>query len=267
MAGGDRGNWARVRRALRVTGAGAFVVAAGAGSLALGAAGAGAAPATSLTCGSVVTSTTTLTHTLTCRSYEGDDLTIEASGITFNLGGHTIVSHSSETGVAIEVDGGSHVTVTNGHVVTAWTGVVATGTTYLTITHVGISDPVFYTDDYGFVLFGDSHLAVTDDVVTGGTEGVSGEHVSTSSISSNTIDDSLLLGFNVFNFSHTTISANTVSDSGGDGIFLATPAADTVSGNRVEYDADYGVYATTRVSGVNIDVGTPDHCYNAVCIG
>ncbi len=72
-------------------------------------------PATALaavTCGETITEDTTLTADLTCPSGTGIALSIDASNITLDLGGHTISGDPFETGVLVNVQDG--ITIKNG---------------------------------------------------------------------------------------------------------------------------------------------------------
>jgi hypothetical protein len=75
----------------------------------IGAAVAGAAPV--VQCGAAISTSMTLRANLTCSGYDGDALTITASNVTLNLGGHTITGDYDYAGVYIE---GSRDTVQGG---------------------------------------------------------------------------------------------------------------------------------------------------------
>lgn len=255
------------RRGIRWGGAAALVMAAGAATLATGTGPAGAA-ATTLSCGSTVTASVTLTHTLTCQTYGGAALTIGAPGVTLNLGGHVIYSHPFD-GTGVYVRDESHVTITNGLIVTAWTGIAAQGVTWLTVSHVSVTASTRpYTDDFGFEVEEVSHATISGNTVTGGTLGFAGSYLYTSTISGNTFDGAGQKGIDVTGLFHSAVSSNAVIHSAGDGIYVGDRVTDgTVSGNRVEYDSGYGVDSQEKVPGVNLDPGTPDGCINVVCIG
>jgi parallel beta-helix repeat protein len=101
------------------------VVLASAGALsAIGPVSALAAPAASVSCGTELTVSTTLTRDL--LGCAGDGLVVGADGITVNLNGHLIAGNpnGSPSGIGVRVTGHHNVTVTNGTVQGFWRGVV-----------------------------------------------------------------------------------------------------------------------------------------------
>jgi hypothetical protein len=280
-----------VRLRLRFLCAGTLGTVLVLGSLALGEATAGATPATNLHCGSVVTSSTTLNGTLTCKAYDGlGDLEIEAGGVTLNLGGHTIVAHSSEGGVGVYDNGHFDVTVMNGKIETAFTGVVAVDVTHFTAEDLTVSAAT-RDDDFSFNLEDGIHLIIMDNTIRNQDEGIDADDIGTSTISNNTMRTSDF-GIDVDDLQSTTFSSNTLNNSSDygyygrdtskvalkdnvanndhvDGVFITNTSAsgELVSGNRADDDGTYGFYAANRVAGGgNIDVGDPKRCHNVTCV-
>lgn len=277
-----------LRVSLRLAGAGAAGGALVLGALVVGEGTAGAAsgtPATNLQCGSVVTRSITLNGTLTCRSLEfAPDISIGAPGVTLNLGGHTIFSGGFSE--AVLVDGEADVTVTNGGEVgdVFSAAVYAESSPHLTVSHLAVSDNITSID-----LTGDAHATVVDNSIDGGVYGIEAYGVSTSTVSGNATlgvdtgiysEDSTATsfssntltggtyGFSGSSTSRSEISGNLASGNSVDGIYLdaAAGSGNLVSANRTESDGEYGVYATTKVSGVDFDQGDGYGCFNVVCI-
>lgn len=92
--------------------------------------------ADTVSCGSILTSNTTLTSDLTCSS---DALIIGASKITLNLSGFTLTGPATNTGaVGVLVDGYDRVTIKNGSIQNFETGVSILNGSRNTVTGLNI---------------------------------------------------------------------------------------------------------------------------------
>ena len=123
-------------------------LAAGAAVVLVPAAPAAAAPAP-VTCGAVLTASTTLHADLICT---GDALVIGADGITLNLGGHTV--RGSGTGTGIGISTRTNITVKNGTVSGFRSGAeVDGGSSFVTFTRVALSAGALTVDESTDVTF------------------------------------------------------------------------------------------------------------------
>jgi hypothetical protein len=274
---------ADVRLELRLLYAGTLGAAMVLGCLVLGEPNAGAV--TNLSCGSIVTTSVTLNGTLTCRSYAGYDIEIEASGVTFNLGGHTIVGDRGVDEIGVYLDGYANVTITNGTVETDYGAVYAEDAADFTARGLTVS-----SDDVGIWLYSTGHALVTGNTGIHDTYGALGEYVGTSTLTDNVLRTSVYAIFGYYSqsviyagntgdysdfgfYSEFTqqigFRSNTTNNNAIDGVYIedAAESGDVLSGNRSDDNRSYGFYATYRVAGGgNIDVGDPDRCHNVTCV-
>jgi parallel beta-helix repeat protein len=225
----------------------------------------GAVPAYAVmpACGSTINVNTTLTGDMTCP---GDGLNIGASGITLDLGGHTITGPGSEvrpspTGIFAGVrvfSGRTGVTVKNGTVQNFFVGettqVNANGNeiTGLTLsgngqglsTQTTTSPPASSDNNY---IHGNTIVASTNAPVSLGGSGSrfeSNEVVnnrfgvavggSNTSVRSNRISGNGSTGINV-NGSNNVVSGNGIDQNSGNAVNIGGPSTvDTLQGNRIE---------------------------------
>jgi parallel beta-helix repeat protein len=130
-------------------------------TLAAGPAGAGPGPA----CGSTVTTNLTLTADLSCPS--GDGLIVGATGITIDLGGHTITG--SAGGIGVTNPGFATVTIRNGAITGFGTAVQVTSApgNLVETLHVTISETAT-----GILLNAADQAQVQNNVLSGGATAI-----------------------------------------------------------------------------------------------
>lgn len=257
---GRRAGSGNGRRGLRCMAAGTLGGALVLASLVVGAGTAGAVPVT-LTCGSVVTSNTTLNATLTCATYHGEfTIEVDGSGVTLNLGGHKVVS-GSDYGVL--VDDSTTATVTNGRVEGAEYDVWAEETSGFTATRLTATDSFV-----GIAVVDSIDALITENTANDSVYGYGEAEASTATVSENTLNDDETGFIGTFETDNTAVKSNSMSNDYEDGLFMEVDSSgDVVTGNHAVHDGEYGFYSLSTVSGSgNIDIADPDRCYNVSCV-
>jgi parallel beta-helix repeat protein len=191
-------------------------------------------PTAALHCGSVVTQSTVLTYDV--GPCTGTGLTVAASNVTLDLGGHSVFGALGKGGTAtnnslgIEVKDASNSTVTNGSVYNFAAGVVIDGGGADTVTGVKAHDNIGpSTSNYGdgVDVISSNGNTVDNNTVThnGPYSGISLLTDSNNNlVRGNTVTDNDLPGadFGIRvegpNATHNTVDTNTVSGSGSNGI-------------------------------------------------
>jgi len=165
-----------------------------------------------LTCGSTITSSTTLTADLT--GCVGDGVHIGASHVTLNLNGHLISSNGSGgTAVVVNV-GATNAIVENGRITGFNTGVAVTAAS-------GKVQAIrAWNNSFGVVV-----QSADSTVVTG-----------------NTLFDNLTQGIRVFSGQKVQIIGNALRENTDDGLFVQAAAVNaTISGNKAISNGSSGI--------------------------
>jgi parallel beta-helix repeat protein len=242
---------------------------AGGSALALGIVAiiAAAAPASAadLTCGSVIVTSTSLTHDLVCDGTT-DGLVIGANGITLDLKGFTISGPGAYATLKAGVRSAQHtgVTITNGTVTGFQAAVVLDESTTNVISKVTATG-----NDQGINLSGGGGHIVTKNSISGSGRdairvGLSAGNVisqntasgnyygifvadgsSNNRVERNTVTGTVAPGLATFsNTSATTFSQNTVTGGGDDGLQVASNTSGTiVSQNTFAFNVGDGIDA------------------------
>ena len=106
------------------------------------------------TCGSTLTSNTTLTADLDCSGYSGDALQLGANKITLNLNGHTIWGPAgADLFDGVDTEGHKGTTITNGTIKNYTYGVDIEASNHTTVSKLTIKGELD-GDDYGVYLDG-----------------------------------------------------------------------------------------------------------------
>lgn len=172
---------------------------------------AGARRAT-LTCGSTITASTTLTADLT--GCAGDAVHIGASHVTLNLNGHLIGSNGSGATAVVVNSGATNATVENGRITGFNTGVgvqAASGK---------VQAIRAWNNSFGVVV-----QNADSTVVTG-----------------NTLFDNLAQGIRVFSGQKVQIIGNALRENTDDGVFVQAAAVNaTISGNKAISNGSNGI--------------------------
>lgn len=200
-------------------------LACGTAALALGL-GAAQAPA-QVTCGQIITKDTTLEADLDCDQ-PGTLLTIGASHIRLDLGGHTMRGGSVFAGIVD--DGHDHVTIENGTI-----EVIGAALVFRDASHNVVHDVGADGEQIGSYLFGDSDYNTFRDGRLGSAIYIDGE------ADHNTIERELMAGRDVLTVegSRNRVVGNEVHVA-GPGVVL-NGDRNLVSGNTFRQDLDAGV--------------------------
>jgi Right handed beta helix region len=208
----------------------------------------GTASATTLTCGSTISSpgTVTLTANGDCTTDTTDNaITIAAAGVTLNLNGHKILgpgAASTQTEGVFD-DGYGDLTVENGTISNFYAGVVVEGTSSSMLAGIVVE-----------------HLTITNNALDADTWGVYGGYLDGASIHNNSISDT---NFGVeLDYNQTsTVSENHLTRIFYDALEDYLGTGNTWSYNTLTGIIDVGVYAdeaTAVVVNGNKINGTPD---------
>jgi hypothetical protein len=210
----------------------ALVLPAAAAALLL--VGSAAAKSSALTCGTVVTSNTTLASDLNCSGYSGDALGVGADNVTVNLNGHTITSDGSHAGVAS--GGYDGVTVQNGKITNAADAVDIEGSSNSSVKNLKI-------------------MNVETGVFGGGLDNFSVSNVSVTNATGTGIDVEDVDGASVTNFT-TSNAKSGVFVGGVDNVTVANGAVDGSTDGAVEVeDFDGGSISNITVTNSEEGVG------------
>jgi parallel beta-helix repeat protein len=189
------------------------------GALVLRSAPPAAAQATNATCGQVITASKTLNGDLLNCSRHG--LVIGASGITLNLGGHTI----------------------DGVDVAPQSGIVNPGFDNVTITNGSVKD---FT--YGVDLHSDARNNRVQSLrVSSNQYGVVMTVGKANIITGNNVFANIEVG--IFVADTNTITNNTVTGHIKTGIWVQSGAGSVISGNKAVSNGDIGILASSSASG------------------
>lgn len=195
-----------------------------------------ATAATNVHCGDTIHASVTLNGDLDCSATSGSAVTIDTSGVTFNLGGYTITANTS-TNEVVNADwtcgSGSdrcdNVTVTNGTITGGYIQ-VGLGGDNNTASGLTLKDP---TDSvyYGVYLDEAAGSNVTGNNITGAdynsdAAGVYDDYGAGNSITSNTIG----------------APSGVYNQNNYYGIYIDNADGDTVGGNYVRRSWEYGIY-------------------------
>ncbi len=222
-----------------------------------GASPASAAPA----CGSSITTNTTLTSDLNCSGGEG--LTIEADGVTLDLGGHTITGGGTDNGAGVVVAGVSGTTVQNGTITNFDAGVFVLFGSGNTVRRLVIRDNLgaerFADLGDGILLRFATNSVVTGNVVrhNGGVSGIramsgsNGNMITGNAITQNDVpfpgDDGTITDAGVrldSGAKNNVVSRNAITGSGLDGISVASGSiGNTIDSNAVSSNGFKGLTA------------------------
>ncbi len=241
------------------------------GSASLAAAGlaefAAPASAATLTCGTTLTASVTLTRNLDCRHYNGNALTIEANGVVVNLNGHSILGPGASDGsYAVDDPGYSDVTVKNGtisnfYVAAGFVGSAIDYQTGIVVKNLDSTDNV-------------PQLAYT--VYASYVNGASITHVSSSdaySLAELSNAENSTVSFNravrdeyafsdEFSFNDTW-SHNTAVAAQQYGIYLYETTNDIVHANKISGPISYAI-STDRTIGTHVTANTVGHAFNGI---
>lgn len=179
--------------------------------------GAGAA-APAVGCGSVITTSVTLTADL--RGCD-NGLAIAAAGVTVDLGGHQIVGHSADAGVGIWIQA-DDATIRNGTVSGFGQGIYSGGLPK----GVRVLNTTVQRNGNGILLL-DAERA---------------------DVSNNRVVDNTGRGVFLYRSYPSIVSANLVARNGGDGIDVDSSHA-TVTGNSVSFNTGDGISVSDDVCG------------------
>lgn len=165
-----------------------------------------------LTCGSTITSSTTLTADLT--GCGGDGVHIGASHVTLNLNGHLIGSNGSGATAVVVNSGATNATVENGRITGFNTGVVVEAAS-------GKVQAIrAWNNSFGVVV-----QSADSSVVTG-----------------NTLFDNIAQGIRVFSGQKVQIIGNALRENTDDGVFVQAAAVNaTISGNKAISNGSNGI--------------------------
>lgn len=252
------------------------------------------AAATTVKCGEVISSNTTLSADI--GPCPGDGIIIGANDITLNLAGHHLTGSGvpSADSVGIHLSGRRGVAVTGGEVSGFATGVAIEGGAGNTVSKIFVHDNVGLQNGNfgdGIGIFGSSDNIVTENVVdhNGPFEGIgvfgngvqaTGNSSQRNQVLSNVVKHSNLprdpgagystdvginLGYGLNGPSFTTVRTNTVSGGGFDGIVACSESGnpcvstdDLIVGNLVRHN---GFLAGSTVAGygegIRINAITP----------
>jgi hypothetical protein len=164
-----------------------------------------------VTCGSTITTSTTLAADLT--GCTGDGVHIGASHVTLNLNGHLIGGNSGATAVVVN-PGMTNATVQNGRITGFNTAVLVQGA------FGKVQGVRAWNNSYGVVL-----SAADSTVVTG-----------------NTLYDNIVDGVRVFSGQKVQITGNFLRENTDDGVFVQAAAPSvTISGNKAISNGSVGI--------------------------
>jgi parallel beta-helix repeat protein len=198
-----------------------------------------AAPATAdaLACGTVVTTSITLTGDL--GPCTGDALIAGADGITIDLGGHTI--SGTGTGAGVRVAQRTGVTVTNGTIQGFHTGVVLDESTYSTVSKLVLRDHIRGVNVAG----SDLNLVEKNTITGSGLDGIRLGLSADNVISKNTLSGNVF-GIGVADWSTgNLVEKNVLRDTRGFGVAVFSDS----DSNRIEKN---DVQRTTGGDGINV---------------
>jgi parallel beta-helix repeat protein len=211
----------------------------------------GVASAATVTCGETITSNTTLTANLNCTGYNsGPALTIGASGVTLNLGGHEILGPGDSAGTQGIYDYGyAYVTIENGSLSNFYydlniEGSGGPGLTGIVVQKIKTTDDTLAssTSVFGASLDGASITQVTSTDAAYGLYLLGSED---SAVSGNTVSYGYLALYDEAGGANTW-SGNTVKDGQSCGLDAEATEDDVVEGNTFE-----GTLAAAGVCGQN----------------
>jgi parallel beta-helix repeat protein len=247
----------------------------------------GTAQATTLACGSAVTTSVTLTANVNCTADTTDNgLNIEAPDVTVNLNGHSIlgpgdtyqtsgVSDNGYSGVTVESGTISNFTSAldfEGSSGSDLTGIVAEHVT-ATETTLGDEDYGFYAEYltgasissmtvkgayYGVYLADSSSSTVTGNQVSGAFIGLYDDGGMANTWSHNTVSlASYWFGVEALETTGTVIASNTITGSASDGVFNADGTSVSITGNTLSglYDGIYDDESTGTTASGNTALG------------
>ncbi|WP_310964324.1 right-handed parallel beta-helix repeat-containing protein [Nocardioides terrisoli] len=230
--------------------AGVWLCVSGGAATGLLALGVWPAGATTLSCGSVVTESVTLTNDLT--GCTGDGLDIGADGITIDLNGHTISGTGS--GLAGVSSGGhSGVTIANGTVRGFIAGVTLQGGSDGTVRSVTATG-----NQFGIIATGTSDAAITGSTaVKNGLPGDNGNGISVVDATNTLVSDDVANGngfggINVIGGDGTTVERSVANSNHVNGVLVQGAADTTVTGVTANDNIDNGFFVRSDASNTSI---------------
>ena len=198
-----------------------------------------AAPATAavVTCGTVVTTSITLTSNL--GPCPGDGLIAGADNITIDLGGYTISGTGSGAGVRVAQRTG--VTVTKGTIQGFHTGVVLDESTYSTVSKLVLRDNIRGVNVAG----SNGNLVEKNTILNSGLDAIRLGLSANNVISKNTLSGNVF-GIGVADFSTgNLVEKNVIRDTRGFGVAVFSDS----DSNRIEKN---DVQRTLQGDGINV---------------
>ena len=216
--------------------------------------------ATDVACGDTLMADTVLTEDLTCGA--GDGLVLGASGITLDLGGHSITGAgmgNSAGGIRVPpgVDG---TTIRNGTVAGFTEGIVIDSSAWTTVTHMAVTGT-----ERGINIANASWSTIIRNTVSGSwLDGirVDGWGSVANQVTRNTVSDSNFIAITVSNGAHgTEVSRNTVQGAEFGIAVFAWADSTKVMRNEVSDTSAFGISAHygsthTRIQRNEVNAGT-----------
>jgi parallel beta-helix repeat protein len=256
-----------VHRSLFVRG---VVATAGSGALVMGMmiAAPSLASAATVSCGTVLTASLTLTQNLDCTSdTTSTALTIGAVGVTVDLNGHEILGPGDlNNTVGIVDDGYNNVTVENGSMSNFSDDVEIEGVSGTPLTGAVVKSlkTTDNTVDYSDSVFGDYLSGASVQALSSNDAdyGVYLDNSESSTISSSSLVSPFIGLYDDFGAGNTW-SHNSIANVAYEGIYLDLTSADVVKDNTVTGTGAYGI-EDEESSGTTITKNTLNDVYDAI---
>lgn len=243
-----------------------------------------------VSCGSVVTTSVTLTADLDCPVTGG--IIAGANNIVINLNGHLVEGNNTSNGVG--VNGFSGVTIENGTIETFNDGVGANNANNVRIVGLRVTgnatDGIVVSNSPGAVVTTNivdananqnitasgvsGTVAITGNRSVGASIGIFMSSVTTANITNNVVNGSSGLGFDLSGITSGSVSGNVSDANGGDGFDIFTAGSQpkptlTVGHNRAAFNTGLGFDADFVVDGGGNVVqanGNAKECFYISCV-
>jgi parallel beta-helix repeat protein len=249
---------------------------------------AAAGPAAAVQCGDTVTTDITLTADLTCT---GTALTVKASNVTIDLGGHVITGPDTQIGISSSAFDG--ITIRNGALEGYGIGVAVVDANQVVVEDLEITSAPSIPS--GFPATGLNFADVTDATISGnrianGQAGISFVTADDVTIVDNTLD-AVQTGIQVFESTDVRVSRNTTTRNAGGismqstgntavvgnttsggitGIYLLQPGilntGNLVDGNTTTGASSSGIFVDAGNGGVELRMNRADRNFTGIVV-